>query len=218
MPVYSNIKPRDPSLEYILPADAAAADPQTSTEEFDFEASLVVFSETKALDLTNKFRKEADAYYVEAKRSTVSSIAQVPYWMYGMLVVLGWNEAMAILFNPLYFTFLLFALAASCVNFRFRFSWSHDSIPLQLSHLPVRFIWATASGDQDCRRRGMFSPCCQHPLDNMYSLDTTPSISSSARTFLRTRFSTTCEGANARRRRPRSSITASLKPRRLFVL
>ncbi|KAF8915591.1 RHD3/Sey1 [Mucidula mucida] len=118
MPVYSNIKPRDPSLEYILPADAAAADPQTSTEEFDFEASLVVFSETKALDLTNKFRKEADAYYVEAKRSTVSSIAQVPYWMYGMLVVLGWNEAMAILFNPLYFTFLLFALAASYLIFQ----------------------------------------------------------------------------------------------------
>ncbi|KAF9004417.1 root hair defective 3 GTP-binding protein [Hymenopellis radicata] len=118
MPVYSNIKPRDPSLEYILPADAAAADPQTSTEEFDFEASLVVFSETKALDLTNKFRKEADAYYVEAKRSTVSSIAQVPYWMYGMLVVLGWNEAMAILFNPLYFTFLLFFLAASYLIFQ----------------------------------------------------------------------------------------------------
>jgi hypothetical protein len=31
--------------------------------------------------------------------------------MYGVLVVLGWNEAMAILFNPLYFTTLLIALA-----------------------------------------------------------------------------------------------------------
>lgn len=115
MPVYSNIKPQDPSLEYVLPADAAASDPSTSTEEYDFDASLVVFTETKALDLTNKFRKEADAYYVEAKRSTVSSIAQVPYWMYGMLVVLGWNEAMAVLFNPMYFTIMLFLLAASYV-------------------------------------------------------------------------------------------------------
>jgi len=80
-------------------------------EEFDFESSLTVFSETKVLELTTKFRKDADAYYVEAKRSTVSSVSQIPYWMYGVLVVLGWNEAMAILFNPLYFTTLLLALA-----------------------------------------------------------------------------------------------------------
>jgi hypothetical protein len=42
----------------------------------------------------------------------VSSIAQIPLWMYGVLVVLGWNEAMAVLFNPLYFAMLLI-LAAS---------------------------------------------------------------------------------------------------------
>jgi hypothetical protein len=72
-----------------------------------------VFTETKALELTNKFRRDADAYYVEAKRSTVSSVAQIPYWMYGVLVVLGWNEAMAVLFSPVYFTFLLVALASA---------------------------------------------------------------------------------------------------------
>jgi hypothetical protein len=33
--------------------------------------------------------------------------------MYGVLVVLGWNEAMAVLFNPLYFaTLLIFAASA----------------------------------------------------------------------------------------------------------
>jgi hypothetical protein len=37
----------------------------------------------------------------------VSSVAQIPVWMYGMLVVLGWNEAMTVLFNPLYFAGLL---------------------------------------------------------------------------------------------------------------
>lgn len=65
------------------------------------------------LEVTNKFRRDADAYYVEAKRSTVSSIAQIPVWMYGALVILGWNEAMAILFNPLYFAFLLVALGSA---------------------------------------------------------------------------------------------------------
>jgi hypothetical protein len=111
VPLYSSISPVDPSLEYTLPSEAS--DALTSAEEFDFPSTLVVFTETKALDLTNKFRRDADAYYVEAKRSTVLSIAQIPYWMYGVLVVLGWNEAMAVLFNPLYFTFLLIASAAA---------------------------------------------------------------------------------------------------------
>ncbi|KAF6761240.1 protein SEY1 [Ephemerocybe angulata] len=110
VPLYSRIKPSDPSLEFIL--DDESSD-DLANEEFEFASSLVVLSETKSLDLINKFRKDADAYFVEAKRSTVSSIAQIPYWMYGVLVVLGWNEAMAVLFNPLYFTFLLVGAAAA---------------------------------------------------------------------------------------------------------
>jgi len=111
IPLYSKISPVDSSLEYTLPSDASILSP--TDEDFDFPATLIIFTETKALDLTNKFRRDADAYYVEAKRSTVSSIAQIPYWMYGVLVVLGWNEAMAVLFNPLYFSFLLVALATT---------------------------------------------------------------------------------------------------------
>jgi len=86
--------------------------------EFDFDASLVLLSETKQLDITSRFRRDSDAYYVEAKRSTVSSVAQIPLWMYGVLVVLGWNEAMAVLFNPLYFTFLLISLTGAYVVFQ----------------------------------------------------------------------------------------------------
>jgi len=107
-------------MEFTLPSESS--DSLTGTDEFDFNSTLVIFTETKALELTNKFRKDADAYYVEAKRSTVSSVAQIPYWMYGVLVVLGWNEAMAVLFNPLYFTFLLVALATWLVFFILRSS------------------------------------------------------------------------------------------------
>ncbi|KAI0044983.1 protein SEY1 [Auriscalpium vulgare] len=108
IPLYSKIAPKDSSLEYSPPSEVPDQE-----EEYDYAASLVIFSETKALDITNRFRREADAYYVEAKRSTVSSIAQIPYWMYGVLVILGWNEAMMVLFNPLYFTTLLVLLASS---------------------------------------------------------------------------------------------------------
>lgn len=105
IPLYSKIEPVDSSLAYTLPSETS--DSLSMTDDFDFPATLVIFTETKALDLANKFRRDADAYYVEAKRSTVSSIAQIPYWIYGMLVVLGWNEAMVVLFNPFYFTMLL---------------------------------------------------------------------------------------------------------------
>ncbi|OJA20070.1 hypothetical protein AZE42_02487 [Rhizopogon vesiculosus] len=111
IPRYANIAPTDPSLEFTLPSEIS--DPLTSTDEFDFSLTLVIFTETKSIDLASRFRKDADAYYVEAKRSTVSSIAQIPYWMYGVLVVLGWNEAMVVLFNPLYFTFTLMAMITS---------------------------------------------------------------------------------------------------------
>lgn len=111
IPRYAKITPIDPSLEFVLPSETS--DSLNSADEFDFPSTLIVFTETKCIDLTSRFRKDADAYYVEAKRSTVSSIAQIPYWMYGVLVVLGWNEAMVVLFNPLYFTFTLMALITS---------------------------------------------------------------------------------------------------------
>ena len=118
VPLYSKILPEDSTLEFTLPSESS--DPLSGMDDFDFDSTLVIFTETKTLELTNKFRKDADAYYVEAKRSTVSSVAQIPYWMYGVLVVLGWNEAMAVLFNPVYFTFLLIALAASLVSLNSR--------------------------------------------------------------------------------------------------
>jgi hypothetical protein len=128
IPRYAKITPVDPSLEFVLPSEPS--DPLNSTDEFDFPSTLVIFTETKSLDLISRFRKDADAYYVEAKRSTVSSIAQIPYWMYGVLVVLGWNEAMVVLFNPLYFTFTLMGLVTSCV-----YDFNRLSMESSLDHL-----------------------------------------------------------------------------------
>ncbi|TRM70209.1 RHD3/Sey1 [Schizophyllum amplum] len=113
IPLYSHIAPQDETLQIELPSDDFSD--SMAQEEFDFPATLVVFTETKTMDLTNKFRRDADAYYVEAKRSTVASIAQIPVWMYGVLVVLGWNEAMAVLFNPMYFTMLLISLVSAYI-------------------------------------------------------------------------------------------------------
>ncbi|KAF8497658.1 root hair defective 3 GTP-binding protein [Gautieria morchelliformis] len=111
LPLYASITPRDESMALSLASDSGAA--AAGEEEFDFESSLQILAPTKAVEVTARFRRDADAYYVEAKRSTVSSIAQIPLWMYGVLVVLGWNEAMTVLFNPLYFVVLIGALGAA---------------------------------------------------------------------------------------------------------
>ncbi|KAF9644149.1 hypothetical protein BDM02DRAFT_3131935 [Thelephora ganbajun] len=37
----------------------------------------------------------------------------IPYWVHAVLVVLGWNEAMVILFDPLYFATLIIGLAST---------------------------------------------------------------------------------------------------------
>ncbi|KAK4697654.1 protein SEY1, partial [Phenoliferia sp. Uapishka_3] len=113
IPLYSEIAPSDPSNTFTLPSSIDVSD--IENPEFDFPSTLRIMTESKADELSARFRREADAYYLEAKRSMVSSIAQIPYWMYGVLVVLGWNEFVAVIRSPVYFTFLLLAGAAAYI-------------------------------------------------------------------------------------------------------
>ena len=112
LPLFATISPSDPSLIPPLPAPEASYDAEADPIPFDPSTAFTLLSPSKLLSLESRFKRDADAAYVEAKRSMVSSVAQVPLWMYGALAVLGWNEAMAVLFNPLYFAMLL-VLAAS---------------------------------------------------------------------------------------------------------
>jgi hypothetical protein len=123
IPIYAKIEPTDPTKAVTIPstsddAHQAALVEKGEEEEFDFSSTLTLFTETRKGEIASRFRKEADAYYVEAKRSTVSSIAQVPLWMYGVMVALGWNEFLAVVRSPLYFTFLLLVIAGSYVVWR----------------------------------------------------------------------------------------------------
>lgn len=72
------------------------------SEDFDFDQSLKVLSETRQQEITTKFKRESDAFYLEAKRSVVATQAKVPYWVGVALIVLGWNEFITVITNPLY--------------------------------------------------------------------------------------------------------------------
>ena len=56
------------------------------------EEEMTVLSESKRQDLVVRFKKTADGVYVEAKRSAIGGVAQVPWYFYGILFALGWNE------------------------------------------------------------------------------------------------------------------------------
>ena len=66
-----------------------------SEEEKSFQDEITLLSDAKEQDVIARFKKTADGIYVEAKRSAVGGITQVPLYFYGLLLALGWNEILA---------------------------------------------------------------------------------------------------------------------------
>lgn len=79
-------------------------------DDYTEKSFFTLLSSTKRSELESRFKRAADTVYLEAKNSTISSISQIPPWFYVLLLVLGWNELMAVLRNPV--LFVLFALMA----------------------------------------------------------------------------------------------------------
>ncbi|KAG0355674.1 Dynamin-like GTPase that mediates homotypic ER fusion [Gamsiella multidivaricata] len=94
IPLYAKIDNLDPATGTRFTLE--------STEDFDFDQSLNIISETRQQELETQLKRKVDATYVEAKRSVVATQAKVPYWVGVALIFLGWNEFMAVITNPLY--------------------------------------------------------------------------------------------------------------------
>lgn len=102
------------------------------------EEEMTVLGDAKRQDLATRFKKTADGVYVEAKRSAIGGVAQVPLYFYGLLLALGWNEIVtgkhmtlyatlnhvyllkyypAVLRNPVYFILLILMAVAAYVTY-----------------------------------------------------------------------------------------------------
>lgn len=57
-----------------------------------------------------RFKKETDAIYLDAKRSMVANKTSIPTFMYVLLILLGWNEFMAVIRNPVLFILAIFVI------------------------------------------------------------------------------------------------------------
>ncbi|KAH7156106.1 RHD3/Sey1 [Dactylonectria macrodidyma] len=81
------------------------------------EEEMTVLSESKRQDLVVRFKKTADGVYVEAKRSAIGGVAQIPWYFYGLLLALGWNEIFMVLRNPVLFLLLIFIAAGTYLSY-----------------------------------------------------------------------------------------------------
>lgn len=84
-----------PQPSGVEPGDEEDLAPIAGVDEDDgrsLEEEMTILSESKRQDLVIRFKKTADGVYVEAKRSAIGGITQVPLYFYILLLVLGWNE------------------------------------------------------------------------------------------------------------------------------
>ncbi|MCJ1386055.1 Dynamin-like GTPase that mediates homotypic ER fusion [Xylographa soralifera] len=108
-----------------MPAAATSADEEDLTpigglDEEDgksLEEEMTLLSDAKRQDLVIRFKKTADGVYVEAKRSAIGGMTQVPLYFYGLLLALGWNEIVAVLRNPVYFMFLIVLAVGAYITY-----------------------------------------------------------------------------------------------------
>lgn len=71
-----------------------------------------MISDASKREIVECIKREAETMFLEAKRSLVSGSSSIPAWIIILLVVLGWNEFIAILSSPLYL-FLTLTLLSS---------------------------------------------------------------------------------------------------------
>ena len=104
----------------VSPADEEDLAPIGGVDEdsgISLEEENTILTDGKASELAARFKKTADGVYVEAKRSAIGGVTQVPLYFYGLLLALGWNEIVAVLRNPAYFILLAFVLVGGYVTY-----------------------------------------------------------------------------------------------------
>jgi hypothetical protein len=86
------VGPQPPGAEPEDEEDLAPIGGVDEEEGKSLEEEMTVLSESKRQDLVVRFKKMADGVYVEAKRSAIGGITQVPLYFYIVLLIFGWNE------------------------------------------------------------------------------------------------------------------------------
>ena len=82
----------------VTPADEEDLSPIGGVDEDEgksLEEEMRVLSDAKRQDITVRFKKTADGVFLEAKRSAIGGMTQIPVYVYVLIFLLGWNEFVA---------------------------------------------------------------------------------------------------------------------------
>ncbi|CCF59289.1 hypothetical protein KAFR_0G02570 [Kazachstania africana CBS 2517] len=71
-----------------------------------------ILNELQKEKISKQFRRQINLTVLDAKRSIITSTNHIPMWIYAIIVVLGWNEFMLVIRNPVFVTLLLIGSVA----------------------------------------------------------------------------------------------------------
>lgn len=107
LPIYATTKKSDGTL--LVPDVGYLED--DDDDDYNQEEANAAFSTRLSKDsqelILERFKQQADAIYVDAKRSVTMSATQIPWFIFVLIVILGWNEFMAVLRSPFLFVLAL---------------------------------------------------------------------------------------------------------------
>lgn len=84
---------------------------------YHLERFAHIINEIQKEKILRQFRRQVNLSVIDAKRSIITTTTYIPLWIYALIVVLGWNEFMMVLKNPLLVTlFLLGAVGFIFIN------------------------------------------------------------------------------------------------------
>lgn len=81
-----------------------------------FELHLVILDQDKLPEMIDHLNKDFELTFLETKRSLISQATTIPPWIYVLLLILGWNEFMAIIRSPLYLMLFILVLSTYIIT------------------------------------------------------------------------------------------------------
>ncbi|AQZ17071.1 SEY1 (YOR165W) [Zygosaccharomyces parabailii] len=66
-----------------------------------------ILNELQKEKVLQSFKRQINLTVLDSKRSIIKTTTSIPLWVYALIVVLGWNEFMMVLRNPLFVTLAL---------------------------------------------------------------------------------------------------------------
>lgn len=90
-----------------------------SEQPRDIGREVEVVNPAMASELREKLRRQAGAIFLETKRAQEASrvTSKIPLWIVGLILLLGWNEFVAVLRNPAWLMLTIIILGAAYVGY-----------------------------------------------------------------------------------------------------